>query len=231
MSEDLFDNPTLPPGVSPKRGKSYLWVSWLTSLLAGDDTCLLQPWLKVHYRFPEVDHGSFDLSAWKAQHAAMVELERLKLESESWSYTVEDQNTFKLDGTTAIIGGKPDLIASRDGAVRVIDLKGGKKRGSDYQQVLIYMFALPRIAGHYPRNLHGEVVYRPEVAPRHVVQPTELTPEWIASLAALVRRLASRERPVPRPSARECAFCKVPASLCPQRVDEPAVMAGTTEEF
>jgi hypothetical protein len=231
VTTDLFGHATLPLGASPKRGKPYLWVTWLTGLLAGEDACYMQSWLKAHYRFEERADRSFDLEAWKAEHTAMVEFEVARQQQQGWRVTLEDQNKFTYEGQAALVGGKPDIIAYRDGLVKVIDCKGGKRRASDYQQVLLYLFFLPRIAKMAPANLLGEVIYRPDVSNPVCIQPTEVTAEWIARMSVAVRKVAGGVRPETVPSARECHFCKVPDALCPDRAEAPPELYGQGEEF
>lgn len=231
MTVDLFGHETLPAGVKPKRGKPYLWVTWLTSLLAGENSCYVQPWLKAHYAFAErEDSRNFNLEAWKAEHAAFVELEVLRLKGEGWTVTVEDQNKFTYEGKAALIGGKPDIIAYRGELVKIVDVKGGKRRATDYQQVLIYLFALPRIAKRDPALLLGEVAYRGAEPATVTVQPQEVDPVWIGRLSDVVRKVAG-VRPDAVPSARECGFCKVPDALCPARVEAPPELYGQGDEF
>lgn len=234
MTSDLFGHPveSLPPGVSPKRGKPYLWVTWLTGLLAGEDSCHLQPWMQSHFRFPErPGRGNFDLEAWKAEHSAMVEREVKVLTESGWKVTVEDQNKFTYNGRAALVGGKPDIIAYFGETVKVIDVKGGKRRASDYQQVLLYLFFLPRVAGIAPHHLFGEVAYRGDSPGVSTVNVQEVNAEWIARMSATVRQIAGDGKPEAVPSGRECAFCKVPDSLCSSRVEAPPEMYGEGDEF
>src|SRR5690606_5181103 len=102
---------------------------------------------------------------------------------------------------------------------------------SDFQQVLIYLFALPLVARSMPRLLEGEVVYGN--GDGVTVQAHEITQAWIDRLGELMGRIIAFRPPKPVPSVRECGFCDVPASLCPARVEgeDPKGMVGTTSAF
>jgi hypothetical protein len=62
-----------------RNGLPYIWVTWLTKLLAGEDQCQYAPWFKAHFKFDKVDRG-FDLAAWTAEHAAMVRARAIELQ-------------------------------------------------------------------------------------------------------------------------------------------------------
>lgn len=206
-----------------RHGNPYVYTTWLTGLLAGEDNCPYAPWFKAHYQFDKLERG-FDLAGWKAEHSAMVNGRRAELETEGYTVTVEDQNTFKLLGATATLSGKADLVARRGAEVLVVDCKGGKARDADFYQVLIYLFALPLVwakqqptlfaAG--PLRWRGEVCYRDHRLP---IEPEELTRDQVARLTALVRQCGASERPAKVPSARECRCCDLGRNDCAERVE------------
>lgn len=211
---------------TPRHGKPYVWTTWLTSVLAGDDACTYAAWFKAHYKFDKVDRG-FDLATWKAQHAEMVQARRTALEAEGWTCTVEDQNSFKLTGETAILAGKADLAAYRGADVLVSDAKGGKKRSSDFWQVAIYLVALPKVWKHLVGlRWQGEVVYRDGV---ETVRPEQANGEAAARIFALMRVVGSDAAPAKVPSARECAYCDIPKCDCPERIEAEAEPVLVTE--
>ena len=61
----------------------------------------------------------------------------------------EDQNSFRLRGATAILAGKPDLIAVRNGDAVIVDAKSGRPSPHHSVQVLEYMYAVPRALPEY----------------------------------------------------------------------------------
>ena len=44
------------------RTAPYVWVTWLSRLLVGDDSCVWPSWFRAHYEsFRKADSSSFDL--------------------------------------------------------------------------------------------------------------------------------------------------------------------------
>lgn len=209
----------------------YLWCTWLTPLLAGDASCEWAIWFKGHYQFLKLERDGFDLAAWKVRHAEMVEARAELLRADGWTVYVEDQNKFNLKGRSAIVGGKPDIFATR-GTIDalVVDCKGGKRRASDLQQVLIYMLGLPlafpgALTG---RALAGEVQYRDGSVE---IPPDAFTPALRARIVETIRRMGLAESPRRVPSARECAYCDIGPSDCPDRIESPEAMAAVPAEL
>jgi CRISPR/Cas system-associated exonuclease Cas4 (RecB family) len=211
---------------TPRGGLPFVWVSWLTGLLAGDQHCVYAASVKSHYRYTKRQDGTFNLAAWNADHSALLRRRYAELIGEGWRVHVEAENAFRLKGQCAVLAGKPDLIAFKDGIVRVIDLKTGAPRNKDWWQVLIYMFAIPRI---WPElvgdHLEGEVAYNMRQIP---IPARDLTPARVLEIGAMVQAVASDEPPDPRPSASECAFCDL--ADCTARIDT-VVATATAAEF
>lgn len=211
------------------RGMPYFWVTWLTSLLAGESSCEYAPWFRGHYQdYLKVDRGAdFDLSTWKAEHAELVETRACELRGDGWAVSVEDQNKFTLKGSAALVGGKPDIVASRDHEMLVVDSKGGKRRGEHIQQVEMYMFALPFYHPSFkqtpPPTLAGEVHYRQGGPVR--IAPEAFTDAMRSRIAATIKRLASWTAPAPTASPRECALCDISKADCPYRIESAEAVA------
>jgi hypothetical protein len=212
-----------------RHGKPYCWTTHITRLLAGEDQCGYAPWFKAHYTFKEVERGDFDLAGWKADHNLLVQARAAELVSEGWTVTVEDQNKFTVVGRTAILGGKADIVARREDERLVVDCKGGNPRDSDFWQVLIYLLELPQfeeppVPGSRWR---GEVCYRDH---RIQIEPEELNQTRRDQIFLALRTIGSQTRPPKVPSVRECAYCKVPKSDCPERI-ETEEQPVTTSDF
>jgi hypothetical protein len=211
---------------TPRPGLPFVYVTWLTKLLAGDDACVWASWFRSHFKFDKVERG-FDLAAWKGMHTEMVTARRAELEADGWMVTVEDQNHFRLKGASALLSGKPDLVATKGQDVLVVDCKSGQPRDADFFQVLVYLFALPLVwAQHYPERFTagplrwcGEVAYRTH---RRTIAAEECSRDQVARITTLVRTLGADTPPPRVPSARECGFCDVSKHDCPARVDTEA---------
>ena len=191
---------------STHRPFPFIWPTWITGLLAGDKQCRWAAWYRAHYRYEKRPDQNFDSAAWTASHNALVQRRKAALEADGWRVTLEGQNDFKLVGRTAVLSGKPDLLAFKDGQALVSDEKTGKKKNADFWQVLIYMLALPRKRSDLVR-LRGEVVYSDDlVVP---VAPEELTPQRSEQIFAMLRLVGGDEPPERVPSENECSFCDI----------------------
>lgn len=216
---------------SRRHGLPYIWATWITGYLAGADHCLYAAWYKAHYKFDKVERD-FDLAAWTAEHAAMVTIRASQLEAEGWLVAREDQNSFKLKGETALLAGKPDIIARRGLEVLVDDCKSSKQRDGDYFQILIYLFALLRVWAREPwfsreLRIRGELLYKTHM---RTIELTELAPFHVARIIETIRQVAAEDPPAKVPSAGECSFCDLGPGDCPERIDR-AVQPVLVSEF
>jgi CRISPR/Cas system-associated exonuclease Cas4 (RecB family) len=200
---------------NPVRKRPYVWVSWITKLLSGEDRCWWKAWYKARHKYAKVpdDPGREEFFAeWTATHDAIVEKRAARLRDAGWVVRCEEDAEFKLAGAGADLAGKPDLVAVRDGMALVIDAKSGKRRRSDHWQVLVYLFGLG-LSWCKGLSLEGEVAYRDGEEPVE-----ELTHQKKQAIAEAVRAVSSDSEPARAPSARECRYCDVAA--CPDRVTQ-----------
>lgn len=200
------------------RESSYIWVTWITGLMAADRHCGWSAWFRAHFQGYDKVPSDFDLAAWKAAHGEMVRARADELRGEGYGVFVEDQNKFSLKGRAATLGGVPDLVAVRDGRALVVDCKSGRQRDSDSFQVLTYMLVLPLThAACKDVTVGGEVQYRDA---RLRIEPEKLNDELKGLIRGTIERVGG-ETPLPRvPSLSECRFCDITAADCPERVDE-----------
>ena len=209
----------------------YIWVTWLPKLLSGQTSCEWASWFKAqHYsdswtRMP----SDFDLTRWLTAHTALLNESRVTWERKGYSALTEGQNHFNLRGNSAVLAGKPDLVARKGDGVKIIDAKTGRPSPADALQVMIYMYALPRALERYRGlKLTGQVAYSD-----HVVNiPAEAVDEaFVRNMGQLITRLAS-EMPARRvPSPGECRFCEITPADCPERAEESPPEEGTTDDF
>ena len=173
--------------------------------------------------------SDFDQTSWLLNHTALLKEQRQRWEQQGYSVLTEGQNSFNLRGSSAVLAGKPDLVARRRDQVTVIDAKTGRPSPAHAIQVLIYMYALPRALEWYRElSIAGQVAYT-----HHVVDiPAEAVDgRFVESLGGLIRRLAS-QMPVRRvPSQVECRFCEITPTDCPERADEAPPEEGVTVDF
>lgn len=224
--------------MNPRPGKPYVWVSWITGLISGDANCEWSSWVKAHFYYNEhPDAAGNDLSVWKAEHAALVRQRADELVAQGWKVRVEDQNKFSLKGRVAVLGGKPDIAATRRSLTNpgsalapnvdglIVDCKTGRPKESDYWQVITYMTMGP-LAGILAgcAEIRGEVCYKDS---KRLVSPLDAA-NGAPHVASRIEAVGQAHEPKRTPSASECRFCKV--GECPERVDTPDAV-GETESF
>lgn len=200
---------------TPRHGKPYLYVTWLAKLLGGQQ-CTWSAWFKAHFKYDKYEEQAMDLVKWNRDHNALMARRRKALEAEGWTVTSEEQNAFKLEGASAIVAGKPDLVATKDGQVLVVDGKTGRQRESDIWQVLFYLYAIPKSRPDLQGALVGEVEYKSG----DVITLTtdELQGERMEQLVDLIQIVAGDTPPQRVPSRPECKVCNIGPKDCPQRV-------------
>ena len=93
-------------------------------------------------------------------HTALVNKERESLEGTGYVVHTENQNLFRLRGTTATIAGKPDLIGEKTNEILISDAKTGHRSPSHRVQVQIYQYAVPKLDfTHFKRHKRGNLQY------------------------------------------------------------------------
>ena len=216
--------------MAQQRERPYFWATGLSRLLVGENSCEWAGWFRSHYRGWGKAPSDFNSAEWMLNHTDLVNKRKAHWGEIGYDVAVEDQNRFTLEGATAILAGKPDLIVHQDGAAVIIDAKTGHDKPSHIVQVMIYMYAIPRALKRY-RNVQfkGQVTYQD-----HTVEvPAEaVNDQFVEKLGVLIRHLASDTPPQRVPSAQECRFCDISSADCPERVVESQQPeAGTTTDF
>lgn len=219
------------PGAPIRRdGKPYIYVTWLAKILGGNQ-CLWSAWFKAHYRYEKFEPNAAQLQEWNREHTAMMAARVEELEENGWTVTTEEQNAFKLEGKTAVVAGKPDIVATMPGHpgqlgdVLVVDGKTGREREADCWQVLIYLYALPFSRPDLidANTLAGEVHYK--VGDKRVPLPiAALTTDRQREIVELIKVVAAPEAPRRVPSRDECRRCNIGFADCRERIadEEPA---------
>ena len=209
----------------------YIWVTWLTKLLVGENSCEWAAWFRARHEgwSWERQPSTFDPVVWQMDHSAQVSEVRGNLEEKGHAVFTEEQNRFVLRGKSAKLAGKPDLIAKRGEGGVVIDVKTGRPSPSHSVQVMLYMYAIPRSLGHR-RGIafDGKVLYEDHEVD---IPATAVDEKFISNVSDLIRRLASEHPARKVPSGRECSFCNITAGDCPERMDADDAREGVTADF
>ena len=201
----------------PRTGP-YIWVSWLSKLLVGDNSCEWAAWFKSHYQGYQRVPSTFDSVAWQLEHTSLLDQVRARLEDQGKTVFTEGQNLFRLRGSSGVtLGGRPDLIALSGDAGSVYEMKTGEPAASDHVQLMIYMYAMPLASRQYRgMKFDGIVVYRDHQVP---VPADAVDERFKTGLVQLIRKVGSSAPARKVPSAMECGFCDITAADCPERID------------
>ena len=215
--------------MTTKRDQPYIWVTWLTKLLVGENSCEWAAWFRAHYtnflRVPD----DFDSATWQMNHTVLLNQERDRLQCEGHAVFVEKQNRFALRGRSATLGGKPDLIALAGDKGVIYDVKTGQPTASDHVQVMTYMYAVPRALGQFKNmGFDGMVVYRDHKVP---IPASAVNKQFIDRLASLIRRISGEQPLLKTPSVMECGFCQISREECPERVESRSEEVLETTDF
>lgn len=207
-----------------KRGP-VVAVTSITGLVSQDASCEWQAQFMARHepnswdRVPD-DEGP-EMVNWRIRHPAMVAETREEWRMKGYDVTIENQNWFKLVGSSGTkLWGKPDLIAVSGNQGVIIDIKTGKPRQSDVFQVMCYMWGVPlyKDSAHYGKKFKGLLVY--DLFPDKEIKAATTDGQFVKRLGALINRVASDEPALKVPNWHECQFCKITATDCPERVAE-----------
>ena len=214
-----------------RNGGPYIWATWLTKLLAGEASCEWSNWFKVQHdgKSWEKAPSSFDLAQWQIRHTDLLHRCADDYRQRGHDVTLEGQNQIMLQGQSATISGKPDLIAREGDAVRIIDTKTGQPRASHHAQVMLYMYLLPLARPEYQgATITGQVVYEDHVED---IPADAVDEKFVSSVRSLIQRLSASEPAVRIPSWGECRFCDITSADCPYRVEGAPQAVATTDAF
>ena len=204
-----------------ERSGLFVWVTWLTKLMAGDISCEWAPWFRTH--FQNYDKMPSDFTDWNIRHTRLLTELRREKEQSSERILVEGQANFKWErpSTGLTLSGKPDLVAINGNEIEICDCKTGQPRASDGVQVRLYMYCLPRARREFQnKTIKGLLVYPDH---RVEIEPGAVGKEFEDNLNFFLDILDTPIESPPKrtPNARECNFCDITAGDCPERIDEP----------
>ena len=200
-----------------QRDFPYIWATWLPRLLTGENSCEWAVWFKAHYQDWTRTPSEFNQAEWMLNHTALLNKRIADWEVGGYTAEVEGQNSFQLRGKSAMLAGKLDLIAGRDGEAVIIDAKTGQESPSHVVQVMIYIYAVPKALEQYrDLKLRGQGTYQD-----HTIRiPADaVDDQFVQNLGALIRRLPAERQAERVPSAEECPFRETSTADGPERVD------------
>ena len=217
-----------------KRDGLYVWVTWLSRLMAGEVTCQWAPWFRTHYTGYEKAPSDFQLAVWTVQHTQL--LDELTKERSVLGEGVyrEDQNQFRVRRSSGlVIAGKPDLITIDQTAhCTVYDIKTGNPSHSDIIQVMLYMMFLPHSSAVYKgKDFTGCIVYKDGT--RSGIPANAIDKDFQDHVTYFLNILESVTPPERTPSPAECKFCDITRIDCPTRRqdDESNTAVGDEPEI
>ena len=144
------------------RTHPYISATWLPRLLTGEKSCEWAIWFKANYQNWTRLPSNFDQIQWLLEHTNLLNEQKLQWQDRGHEVYVESQNSFRLEGQTATLAGRPDLIVVNDDHALVIDVKSGREQAWHAVQVMIYVYALPKALPQYrDSRIAGEVIYPP----------------------------------------------------------------------
>ena len=205
------------------RKRGYVFPTWITKLLAGENQCWYSAWYKTHFKYKKVvekDREAF-FADYTARHDAIAPNRAMFLKLEGWTVKVEEQGEFRVNGKLGDISGKPDIVAMKDDEALVVEVKSGKPRQSDHWQVLLYLLFLPLDWMKGFKTIRGEVEYPDGV----VVDVRPLQSEEREKIGAALRLVTGPDAPAATPSSVDCRFCDI--ARCEYRYKASAGDAGS----
>ena len=203
-----------------KRTMPYIWVTWLSKVMAGEQSCIWASWFKTKHEGYDKVPSDFNAAQWKLEHTRLLTDFALERQRQGDQVYIEGQNRFKYKRQSGLIlAGIPDVIGKRSDGVAVYDMKTGSPRTSDQVQVMIYMYCLPRCMDEYRDvQLDGCVVYRTHQVP---IPAATIDDRFSDNLHHFLNMLEADFPALKVPSARECHFCEITKADCSERIDAP----------
>ena len=93
-----------------ERKQPFVWPSWISKLIAGEDHCFWKVWFKSHFQKFDKTPNTFNSAAWVVAHTAMIRERTDNLEKLGYRVLLEDQNSFKWNYKGAVVSGRPDIV-------------------------------------------------------------------------------------------------------------------------
>jgi CRISPR/Cas system-associated exonuclease Cas4 (RecB family) len=202
-----------------KKDAPYIWVTWITKLIVGKDSCAWSAWFKSHHKDYERAPSDFDTLSWNIKHTNLLDQVDQQYRQRFPSVHREHQNAFKYHGSSgAILAGKPDLVGFSGTELRVCDVKTGQLQDEHWAQMLLYMYFLPKC---YPQVFKGKEIVGELVYPdsKQEVYMEEFDEHLKVRVMSVLQAISSNEPPVAVPSSQECRYCVLTSASCKERIE------------
>lgn len=213
-----------------QRDGVYVWVTWLSRLMAGDVQCQWASWFRSHYTAYTKAPSDFQLATWTVEHNKCLDMMCKECSTNSLTYFKENQNSFTVKRGNMTIGGKPDLVVlEKDKSYTIYDMKTGQPRASDVIQVMLYMTFLPYSqSGRYKgKVINGCVAYKD--AEKTLIPAQSLDANFNTQITHFLNILDASTAPQKIPSFVECQYCDITGEDCNQRVETDTNNTGSID--
>ena len=201
------------------RSERYLWLTWLSKLIAGEIECVWSPWFRVRMANYKRVPSDFQLAQWTTDHTFHLRQLVEQLEARGHRVSRESQNKFVIPVAPGmLLSGKPDVVAvDPNGKITVYDVKTGMERQSGVNQVMLAMLYLPRTDRYRGKTIHGRVVY---ANGRQINIPASAMSQYFSDRTQwFIDRLNADAPPSRAPSRYECRFCHLTKDDCADRLE------------
>lgn len=199
---------------TPRNGV-YIWVTWLSKVMAGEQSCEWASWFKAHMSY-ERRPSDFDVAAWTVDHTRKLRELHIQRKRLGELVSVEAENSIKYQAENGVtLAGKPDLIASAGGIVTIYDVKTGQPKTSDIVQLTIYMHLVPQVLPKFTGTKPlGCLVYNSD---RVTIPNTAVDQKFVANFEYFLGIVGGAEEALRVPAENECRFCDIPVTECRDR--------------
>lgn len=204
--------------MTQKRDGVYIWVTWLSKLMAGEQSCEWASWFKANYEYYEKVPSDFDTATWQVDHTRLLRDMRIERQRAGGQVFFENQNKFTYKTPNGIaVAGKPDMIELLNSNQGIIyDAKTGQKMQSNLIQVMLYIYLLPLARIEWKNTIFdGAVQYKDT---KIEIPASAIDDAFKDNVDYFINILASSTPPEKVPSDFGCRFCDIHKQECPERI-------------
>lgn len=195
-----------------RRDKPYIYVTWISPLLLGSNSCKWAAWHRTHFRLTKT--SDFNSVKHNLKHTALRNRLLDELKGKGCGIWVEKELFW--DRPRAVIAGRVDAIAVKGDQGMVFEVKSGREKISDKVQLMIYMWLLPRVLKRFQNVLFEGMLVYPDK--RIKVSSAELDEEFSKILTDFIVDLIEVEPDRKYPNVWECNYCNI--TECDERIKE-----------